>query len=114
MGKGASLVLTCWTITHSSSGSFTEFVMPVRINTPPTTVELLSRYVQVYIPYTPWNIMEYMPTLTPLAPPQLIGIYASPMECLGMLQLMNSSTRKATHHDILPPSNNHGSGRFGL
>ena len=27
--------------------------------------------------------MEYMPTLTPLAPPQLIGIYGSPMERLG-------------------------------
>ena len=31
-----------------------------------------------------WNMMEYMYTLTPLAPPQLIGIYGSPMEHLGL------------------------------
>ena len=34
-----------------------------------------------YPPNTP--CMPYMPTLTPLAPPQLIGIHGSPMECLG-------------------------------
>ena len=30
--------------------------------------------------------MEYMPTLTPLTPPQLIGMYGSPIERLGMLK----------------------------
>lgn len=27
--------------------------------------------------------LQYMPTLTPLKPPQLIGIYGGPMERLG-------------------------------
>ena len=37
------------------------------------------------IPIPDVPCMPYMPTLTPLAPPQLIRIYGSPMECLGMV-----------------------------
>ena len=37
-------------------------------------------------PNTPW--VENMHTLTPLAPPQLIGKYGSPMECLGYIVLL--------------------------
>ena len=44
-----------------------------------------------HIPYTP--CMEYIPTLTPLAPPQLIGIYGSPMERLGMAVGQNLELR---------------------
>ena len=40
----------------------------------------------------------YMPTLTPSQPPQLIGIYGSPMECLG-----SSSTSGSVHRSPISP-----------
>ena len=58
---------------------------PTRLEPPATAPEFqhLGRTTPA-----PWNVpntpcMPYMPTLTPLAPPQLIGIHGSPMECLG-------------------------------
>ena len=53
-------------------------------------------------PYTP--CMPYMPTLTPLAPPQLIGIYGSPMERLDrVLQVPCGSRNVLRLHPRLGP-----------
>ena len=41
--------------------------------------------VNLEIPDTTHVTAIYAAPLTPLAPPQLIGIYGSPMECLGIV-----------------------------
>ena len=43
--------------------------------------------------------LPYMPTLTP-KPPQLIGIYGSPMECLGTTCTSKSMKLGAIHCTI--------------
>ena len=48
---------------------------------------IIYNYIYIYIyPDTPWlhGTAIYAVPLTPLAPAQLIGKYASPMECLGV------------------------------
>ena len=50
--------------------------------------------------------LPYMPTLTPMAPPQLIGIYGSPMECLGhVFQIGNlTSSEPKTRITLTQPA----------